>query len=127
MCAPAAYEGVPEMIIDHAHYQDGRRHDTGSGQPSTRDGGYGLSSREQRELQSVIGEHRLLALDRRFGVAGSRADRARGRVQIIQPDLGGPYGVRTVAKILKRCDDSPERWARAVSTGLRLDRLDPAP
>ena len=24
-------------------------------------------------------------------------------------------GVRTVAKILKRCDDSPERWERAVS------------
>jgi hypothetical protein len=43
-----------------------------------------LSSREQRELQSVIGEHRLLALDRRFGAAGGRADRARRRVQIIQ-------------------------------------------
>jgi hypothetical protein len=26
--------------------------------------GYGLSSREQRELQSVMGEHLLLALDR---------------------------------------------------------------
>src|SRR5579859_2144789 len=30
MCAPAGDKGVPEMIIDCAHYQDGRRRDQGA-------------------------------------------------------------------------------------------------
>src|SRR6266513_1318176 len=30
MCAPAADKGVPEMIIDCAHYQDGRRQEEGA-------------------------------------------------------------------------------------------------
>src|SRR5260370_34575595 len=30
MCAPAADEGVPKMIIDCAHYQDGRRQEEGA-------------------------------------------------------------------------------------------------
>src|SRR5258708_12761683 len=30
MSAPAADKGVPEMIIDCAHYQDGRRHGAGA-------------------------------------------------------------------------------------------------
>src|SRR6266516_6129816 len=30
MCVPAANKGVPEMIIDCAHYQDGRRQEEGA-------------------------------------------------------------------------------------------------
>ena len=74
------------MIIDHAHYQDGRRRDTGS-------------------------SSRWIA-DPARRAAGPTAPVG---AQIIQLDLGVRTGVRTVTKIIKRCGDSPERWARAVS------------
>ena len=106
MSAPAANEGVPEMIIDCAHYQDGRRCDEGAvplEEAAARCGQGGFvwlglfepSEAELAQVRDTFGLHELAVED-------AQNPHMRPKVELYDP------GVRLVILRTARYDDAAE-------------------